>query len=131
MRPIHVIAAMAVLLVGLAIFMPTNTLTGNVIVEGPCQGLGCVELCDVGADVCAKGLSCCPTQWETGVCDYSTNCERIREYSLYQTLETYQDGVREKPAPVQLDFQRFVVPLAIITIIIGYFAFKRRQPDLR
>lgn len=118
-----VIALGGVLLL-LAIFLPSNTLTGNVIQDGTCKGLGCVELCD-SENTCTEGLSCCQTHWDSGVCDYDVNCEKIREYSLYQSLETYQDGVREAPAPIAADY-RFFIPLSMILIIIAYFIYKRK-----
>lgn len=124
------LGGMAVLLFALAIIIPSNHLTGNVVQEGTCKGLGCVELCEQGTDAaqstCGSGLVCCPTQWESGVCDYDVNCGRIREYSLFQSLETYQDSVRERPQ--QFDMQRFILPLVLVLGIIAYFALKKQDP---
>jgi hypothetical protein len=118
------IAAFVGILVLFAIFLPSNTLTGHIVQEGTCKGLGCVELCTEQSS-CGAGLSCCQTHWESGVCDYEMNCEKIREYSLYQSLETYQDGVREQPSPVAAD-SHFIIPLAIVLVIIAYFIYKRK-----
>lgn len=114
------------LLIGLAILVPSNTLTGHIVQSNSCKGIGCVELCDIDAPACGEGLSCCPTQWNTGVCDYEVNCEKIREYSLYQSLEMYQDSVREQPA--QIDTSRFIIPLLLTLGILVYFIFKRNDP---
>jgi hypothetical protein len=118
-----------VVLIGAAIFVPQNSLTGHIVQEGTCKGLGCLELCDQEMEnACSEGLTCCSTQWSTGVCDYEVNCEQIREYSLYQTLETYQDSVREQPAPIEMNAKFFVVLASVIAIIL-YFVFKRRDPE--
>ena len=130
MRAAWVVLGLAILLVGLAIVFPSNTLTGRVIQDGPCKGLGCVELCDQGNSTCHDGTVCCPTHWNSGVCDYAVNCEKIREYSLYQTIETYQDSVREQPAPVDTGWSRFFLPLVLCLGIIVYFMVKREDPEL-
>jgi hypothetical protein len=118
------IAAFVGILILLAIFIPSNTLTGHIVQEGTCKGLGCVELCSEQM-TCGEGLTCCQTHWDSGVCDYETNCEVIRQYSLYQSLETYQDSVREKPSPITGDTY-FIIPLAIVLLIIAYFIYQRK-----
>jgi hypothetical protein len=129
MNSVIYIIGLILLLAAAAIFVPTNNLTGNVIKEGPCGEYGCSELCDTDAQesACSSGTVCCPTHWASGVCDYSVNCEKIREYSLYQTIEQYQDSVREKPTPVQADWQRFFLPLILTAGIIIYFILQRKQ----
>jgi hypothetical protein len=129
MRTVYALLALVVLLIGLSFLLPSNTLTGRIITEPPCSGVGCVQLCDVGAeDACSREYVCCPTHWQSGVCDYSFNCEKIREYSLYQSLETYQDSVREQPASVQPDIERFFLPLVGIIVVIAFVIFKYRNP---
>lgn len=129
MRGIVFICALVLLLIGLAVFLPSNSLTGNTIHSQTCGELGCVELCDYdAANTCsAEGTACCFTHWESGVCDYEFNCERIREYSLHQSLEAYQDSIRERPAPVDTGFSRFLLPLLVTFAIICYFAWKRKD----
>lgn len=128
-----VLAVLALFLVGLAMFLPGNAITGNVVQDRTCGELGCLELCDYDAgNACsAEGTTCCYTHWDAGVCDYAFNCETVREYSLHQSLEAYQDSVRERPAPVDMGFRRFLLPLLLTFAIIGYFAWKRNAPDLR
>lgn len=121
------IAGVATMLFAIAILFPSNTLTGNVVSE-QCKGIGCVELCDTAAPVCGTGMACCQTHWGSGVCDYETNCEQIREYSLYQSLETYQDSVREQPEYLHADWQRFFLPLLVTLGILVYFIFQRNDP---
>lgn len=130
MNATWLILGMTILLIGIAVLVPHNSLTGRVVQEGTCKGLGCVELCEQ-SNTCGSGTVCCSTHWSTGVCDYEVNCEKIREYSLYQTLETYQDGVREQPSPVDPSVSRFIIPLIATVIIIGYFVIKRRDPELQ
>jgi hypothetical protein len=108
-----------------ALLFPSNSLTGNIIREPPCDGVGCVELCEVGASACERGTTCCYTHWDTGVCDYPGNCERIREYSLYQTLPTYIDSVRQEPRDVTLSWGRFFLPLMLILGLTIYLIRKR------
>lgn len=127
-----VVALFALFLVGLAVFLPGNPITGNAVLEetATCGKLGCLELCEQGDfDSCSEsGAICCPTQWESGVCALETECEQIRQYSLYQSLETYQDTVRERPGPVQPDWQRFLLPLFLVIGVIVYFVYKRGDP---
>jgi hypothetical protein len=135
MKTVYVIVGMVAMLLGLTFLLPSNTLTGKIVTEKPCDGLGCLQLCDQATtdaypiDSCGKDLVCCPTHWETGVCDYDFNCEKIREYSLYQTLETYQDSVREQPSEVQPSFERFFLPLIIILVFITFVIFKYLNPE--
>lgn len=121
------IAGIATLLFAIAIFFPSNALTGNVVSE-QCKGIGCVELCDAAAPVCSAGMTCCATQWGSGVCDYKANCGQIMEYSIYQSLETYQDSVREQPVYVRADWERFFLPLLVTLGILAYFIFQRHDP---
>jgi hypothetical protein len=124
-------------LIAAAVLIPSNTLTGHVVKEKSCGSLGCSELCDPdgpnsGDDACSGGTVCCATHWQAegksqGVCDYSTNCERIREYSLYQSLEQYQDSVREKPSEIDASWARFFLPLVLCFGIVGYFVLKRNE----
>jgi hypothetical protein len=105
-----------VLLIGAAFFIPTNGLTGNVVKES-CGKLGCSELCDSnGPNTCSSGMVCCPTNWNTGVCDYESSCTKIQEYSIFQSLETYQDSVRTAPDAVHADWHSFFLPLALVII---------------
>lgn len=120
MRPALLISSLAVLLLGAALFLPGNTLTGDAI--GTCGEIGCTELCDTKDQCTSSGQTCCFTHWESGVCDLATNCETIREYSLYQSIETYQDTVREQPSP--LDPGLFVIPLLVVA---GALWFVLRQ----
>jgi hypothetical protein len=103
------------LLIAAAFFIPSNSLTGHVVEES-CGKLGCSELCDVGTNTCSDGMVCCPTNWESGVCEYSTRCEQVREYSMFQSLETYQDSVRTTPPPVQASWRSFFLPLGLVII---------------
>ena len=132
MNAAWLLLGMTVLLVGVAVMLPQNGLTGHIVQEGTCKELGCVELCDQDMEnTCTDDTVCCPTHWNSGVCDYQVNCEQIREYSLYQTLETYQDGVREQPSSIDTRWNRFMIPLLVTLVIIGYFVAKRRDPELR
>lgn len=129
---IAVIGVLIFFLIGIAYFVPQNGITGNAVAEKTCGKLGCTELCDAEAEnTCSqKGTVCCPTHWESGVCDYSVNCEKIREYSLYQNLETYQDTVREAPEPVEATWRRFFFPLLLTACIIGYFVWERGKEPI-
>jgi hypothetical protein len=128
------------LLFGLSFLLPSNSLTGYVVQDGTCQGMGCLELCEQDAPdgtpinpsvpACGEGLTCCRTHWASGVCEYPVNCETIREYSAYQAIETYQDSVREGPAPVMASTS-FFLPILIIIGIIVYFMYLRKRPDQR
>lgn len=138
MKSLYMILAMTVLLVGIAFFVPNNMLTGKVVQSDTCGKLGCLQMCDVNSagidtttntdSVCGKGTVCCMTHWSSGVCDYETNCEKIREYSLFQTLETYQDSIRESPTPIEPSFSRFFLPLIIIITCICIVIFKYHNP---
>jgi hypothetical protein len=128
MKSEHLILGIVGLLLAAAFFLPSNSLTGHIVKDEGCGPLGCSELCDQTGQVsvCGDGYVCCPTNWETGVCDYRQNCEKIREYSLSQSLATYQDSVREAPAPVNADIRSFFIPLAITLAIIGYFVMQKK-----
>ncbi len=130
MKSAYMILGIIALLVGVTLFLPNNMLTGKVIQSNTCGKLGCVQLCDVAdaTPVCEKGTVCCLTHWNSGVCDYDTNCEKIREYSLFQTLEVYQDSIRESPAPIDPSFSRFFLPLIIIITCICLVIFKYHNP---
>jgi|GEM_PF-5690059 len=136
MKPSTMILFVVLILVGAAVFIPSNTLTGHIIKEGTCKEMGCVELCDVGIETVPegsttcedKGTVCCFTHWDTGVCDYETNCETIREYSLYQSIEQYRNTVEERPAVIDPRLGNFFFPLVVILGIIGYFMFARENP---
>ncbi len=139
MKMAYMFVIMLTFLFGLAIFFPHNGITGKVITpnEANCGPLGCVKLCeqdsttvviDVPQNVCKKDMICCKTHWESGVCDYSFNCEKVRQYSLYQSLETYKSTVIEQPAPVQPTFEKFYLPLIVIIALICIVIFKYRNP---
>jgi hypothetical protein len=117
MNTTYFFVGLIVVLLGAAFFIPSNALTGRVTQES-CGSIGCSELCDQdGPNTCSKDAVCCPTHWNTGVCDIETNCEKIREYSLYQSLETYQDSVRTTPSPVHADWQSFFLPMAAVILV--------------
>ncbi|MBR9700774.1 hypothetical protein GOV11_02825, partial [Candidatus Woesearchaeota archaeon] len=113
----------------LAFFLPGNPITGNVILEdtATCGALGCLELCDEDPDCGTEDMVCCSTGWDSGVCDYNHNCETIATYSTHQSLEEYQDTVREEPSPISLNWQRFFLPILVIGTILFYFAFSRDE----
>ena len=117
------------LLIGLGVFLPSNTLTGNTVRDDveSCGTLGCSELCDPAAEenTCGGGTTCCPTQWETGVCDY--DCATVLEYSKQMSLAAYQDSVREQPSPVDPGW-RFWLPILVVLGIVIYFFFRRKNP---
>lgn len=128
---IIVVGALIIVLVSITYFVPNNAITGNAVAEKTCGRLGCTELCEPDMEnTCSqKDTVCCSTHWDTGVCDYAVNCEKIREYSVYQNLETYQDTVREMPESVEATWQRFFFPLLLTACIIGYFVWERgREP---
>lgn len=138
MKHSHFFIGVIGLLFALALLIPSNTLTGHIIKEGTCKELGCVEMCDY--DQIAKtqqntckdeGTVCCFTHWNTGVCDYDVNCEKIREYSLYQSLDQYKETVSERPAPIDLSFKRFFLPMILVLSILGYFALSRNDKTKR
>ena len=107
------------LIIGLAALFPGQMITGNVISDEDvsCGELGCFELCD---DACSTdGMVCCTTHWDSGICEYPQNCELLRQRSLYQTLETYQDSVREQPRHVTSQGAFFSTILAVLLVIIG------------
>ena len=117
-------------LVALSHFLPGNAITGNVIKDDveTCGTLGCLELCDAGNGTCSQeGEVCCHTHWSSGVCDLAVNCETVRSYSLYQSLETYQDSVRERPGPVQVGWSGFWLPIAIVVLVLAHFARQRSR----
>ncbi len=125
------IGAFIFFLVGLNHYMPDNAITGNVIRDdvGTCDGLGCFELCDYDSDTCQMpGETCCFTHWESGICDIPSSCDKIREYSLYQTLETYQDSVRERPAPISTEWKGFWIPIILVLAMLAFFAWQRADP---
>jgi len=115
-------------LIGLGIFFPSNAITGNVVLDNAetCGTLGCVELCDTDA-ACSNGEVCCTTNWNTGVCDLEASCNKILEYSQYQSLEAYQDSTREQPSPIGITYSGFWMPLIVVFFIILYFVFRRRN----
>lgn len=116
------IGGMFVLVLALGVFLPGNTVTGNTV-KDTCSG--CLELCEQGGSCTQKGMTCCFTHWESGVCSYESDCERIREYSLYQTLEVYQDTIREQAPAVQASWARFFFPLILTIACIAYFVRKK------
>lgn len=145
MKPVYLLIAFIVMLIGLGVLFPTNSLTGNVVQDDVCGAVGCLQLCEQDAldaptaaadgairpaegSSCGRGTVCCPTHWSSGVCDLPTNCEAIRQYSLYQTVETYQDSVRERPASILPDFQRFFLPLGAIITLIVVVVYMYRKP---
>ncbi|MDD9954248.1 MAG: hypothetical protein OXR66_08000 [Candidatus Woesearchaeota archaeon] len=102
--------------------IPGNRLTGNVVAE-TCEEAGCLELCD---STCAdESMVCCQTNWASGVCAYERSCEEIYEYSLYQSLEVYQDTIRT-PHDFYPSWKRFWVPLVTVTLILVYVMYRRR-----
>ncbi|HIH24137.1 TPA: hypothetical protein HA251_03830 [Candidatus Woesearchaeota archaeon] len=158
MNPVYLLIAFIVMLIGLGALFPTNSLTGNVVQDDVCGDIGCLQLCDqdipdglaaqdevrdaqpandgtlgdtirpVQGSSCERGTVCCPTHWSSGVCDIASNCEAIRQYSLYQTVETYQDSVRERPASILPDFRRFFLPLGAIIMLIVVVVYMYRRP---
>lgn len=149
MKAAYMFAAMAALLICLAMFVPHNSLTGKVVKDDTCGPLGCVQLCEQNAvtssaanqqavanddslnlsnTACKKDMVCCETHWSSGICDYSFNCEKVRQYSLVQTLDVYKDTVKEQPAPIQPGFDNFYLPLIVIVTIICIVIFKYHNP---
>ena len=76
-------------------------------------------------DSCGKGMTCCFTHWESGVCSYAERCEQIREYSLYSTLDTYHQTIVERPAPIHAD--NALVLVGVILVVLAAIYFVRRQ----
>ncbi len=114
-HPVVYLGALVVLLLGAAMLLPDNGLSGYVLKEPTCGELGCTQLCDEAAPVCADaGETCCPTRWGTGVCDLAANCEVISSYSDRMSLTQYQDTVREAPASVMQDWARVLGSIAVV-----------------
>lgn len=118
------ILGLAVLLIGLAMFLPDNEITGKVV---DCPD--CVALCE-SDDQCVGGRVCCGTHWDSGVCGYANECEDVREYSLYQSLDLYEDTVRNKPPAVFAGWGPFFLPMLIVLSIVVYFVWKRNNHSL-
>ena len=117
------IGGLFLLFLAIAVFVPGNGITGRVV-EPQCAGGECLSLCDTDAD-CTQGV-CCTTRWESGVCSLPSECGKLLEYSMYQSLETYSDTVRDPPSAFG-DWSRFVLPLLLTVGIVFYFAWHRTQ----
>jgi len=115
------------LLVGLAAFLPSNRISGYVVAEEPCQDGACLELCDDDATCTAEGAVCCTTLWESGVCDVPAHCARVYQYSEQQSLEIYQDSVRDEPGVIQ-GWTRFFFPIVLTFMVLLYFILRRKNP---
>jgi hypothetical protein len=119
----------AVFLVSAAYFLPSNTITGNAVKEPVCDGFNCLQLCDQDNPqpaACSEDMVCCRTHWASGVCSYESRCERLREYSLYQSIELYDDTVRGNPPRVVADWRSFILPLLLAGALI-YFIVRRSK----
>jgi hypothetical protein len=113
------VGALIALLIALSVWIPQNALTGKVV-QDPCADGTCLELCELDGGTCSReGTVCCFTHWETGVCDYSANCERVREYSLFQPLELYRDTIQNPPPP-ERDWGRFLFPLLLTVACVAF-----------
>ena len=83
---------------------------------------------DVAQSSCGEEFVCCRTFWQSGVCDYEFNCEKIQSYSLTQSLEEHQESIRENPELVA-DMRSFFIPLTITIAVFMYFMWKRKKQD--
>ena len=110
-------------LVGLALFVPSNYLTG-LSVES-CDGCGL--LCENNNE-CSQGLECCQTNWDLGVCHHESACLSVAELSKESTLEEYKNPERPK-AINNIAWQTFGVPLLVVmsTVIVAIYLTRKRQ----
>ncbi len=111
------LAILIITLVGLAIFLPQNMITSYSTCEG------CNELCNETTQ-CNEGLVCCPSSWESGVCQKSNSCAAIEDISSRQSYKEFSQP--EPPFAIKnIAWKTFFLPLLLVGIVI--FAFRRKH----
>lgn len=115
------LSLMVITLVGLATFLPQNSITGFVVGDCP----GCGALCD-DTNECSDGLICCPTQWETGICHEPRSCAAMAQLSETQTLEEYTTP--ETPRSLKnVAWKNFGMPLLAIFVCVAAVIYFGRK----